>query len=73
MTSNSYLQITIYVITLLALAKPLGWYMARIYEGEPVGLNRLLAPVETVIYRLSGVNPERGDALDGLRHRFAGI
>ena len=32
--------------------------MARVYEGESVGLNRLLAPVERLIYRLSGVNPE---------------
>ena len=32
--------------------------MARVYEGESVGLNRLLAPVEKLIYRLSGVNPE---------------
>ena len=58
MTSNSYFQIIVYVVTLLALAKPLGWYMARVYEGESVGLNRLLAPVETLIYRLSGVNPK---------------
>jgi K+-transporting ATPase ATPase A chain len=58
MTSNSYVQILFYVVTLIALAKPLGWYMARVYEGESVGLNRLLAPIERVIYRLSGVNPE---------------
>jgi K+-transporting ATPase ATPase A chain len=58
MTSNSYFQIIAYVVTLLALAKPLGWYMARVYEDESVGLNRLLAPVETLIYRLSGVNPK---------------
>ena len=58
MTSNSYVQILFYVVTLIALAKPLGWYMARVYEGESVGLNRLLAPVERLIYRLCGVNPE---------------
>jgi potassium-transporting ATPase potassium-binding subunit len=58
MTSNSYFQITIYIMTLLVLAKPLGWYMAKVYEGEPVGLNRLLAPVERLIYRLSGVSPK---------------
>ena len=58
MTSNSYFQILFYVVTLIALAKPLGWYMARVYEGESVGLNRLLAPVERLIYRLSGVNPK---------------
>ena len=59
MTSNSFLQITFYVVTLLALAKPLGWYMALVYEDEPAGLNRLLAPVERLIYRLSGVNPKQ--------------
>ncbi len=58
MTSNSYFQIIVYIVTLLALAKPLGWYMAKIYEGEPVGLNRLLAPIERLMYRLSGVNPK---------------
>lgn len=58
MTSNSYFQITIYILTLLVLAKPLGWYMAKVYEGEPVGLNRLVAPVESLIYRLSGVRPK---------------
>jgi len=56
MTSNGYIQIAFYVITLLALAKPLGWYMARIYEDKPAGLNRWLAPVEKLIYRISGVN-----------------
>ncbi|MFZ2449539.1 MAG: potassium-transporting ATPase subunit KdpA [Methylovulum miyakonense] len=59
MTNNSFFQITLYVITLLALAKPLGWYMARVYEDEPVWLNRWLAPFEALIYRLSGVNPKQ--------------
>lgn len=58
MTSNSFFQITLYMVTLLALVKPLGWYMARVYENKPVGLNRLLAPVEKLLYRLSGINPE---------------
>jgi len=59
MTMNGFLQISFYVVTLLVLAKPLGWYMARIYEDEPAGLNRLLAPVEKLIYRISGVNPKQ--------------
>lgn len=58
MTSNSIFQITFYVAALLALVKPLGWYMAKVYENEPVVLNRLLLPVETLIYRVSGVNPK---------------
>ena len=60
MTSNSFFQITILCgYPADRLAKPLGWYMARVYEGESVGLNRLLAPVERLIYRLSGVNPKQ--------------
>ncbi|TAL42264.1 MAG: potassium-transporting ATPase subunit KdpA [Methylovulum sp.] len=77
MTSNGFFQITLYVVTLLALAKPLGWYMARIYEGEPAGLNRLFAPVETLIYRLSGVDPKEemrwtGYAIDFLVFNLLG-
>jgi K+-transporting ATPase ATPase A chain len=56
MTGNSFLQIVLYLITLLALVKPLGWYMAQIYEDKPAGLNRWLAPVENWIYRLSGID-----------------
>lgn len=59
MTSNSYFQIICYIATLMLLVKPLGWYMAKVYEDESVGLNRLLAPVETMLYRLSGVNPKQ--------------
>ncbi|MEY3289054.1 MAG: hypothetical protein RLZZ419_1296 [Pseudomonadota bacterium] len=58
MTNNSFFQIAFYIVTLLVLVKPLGWYMARVYEDQSVGLNRLLAPVETLLYRLSGVNPK---------------
>ncbi len=56
MTGNGFLQIAVYVAALLALAKPLGGYMARIYQDEPAGLNRWLKSLENWIYRLSGVN-----------------
>jgi potassium-transporting ATPase potassium-binding subunit len=55
MTTNGFLQIGLYLIALVALVKPLGWYMARVYEGQSVGLNRLLSPVERGIYRLCGI------------------
>ncbi len=58
MTANGYLQLGLYLIVLLALAKPLGAYMARVYEGRPFGLDRLLGPLERWIYRLSGVHAE---------------
>jgi potassium-transporting ATPase potassium-binding subunit len=57
MTANAYLQLAFYVIVLIALAKPLGTYMARIYEGEPAVLNRAGAPLERLIYRLCGIDP----------------
>jgi K+-transporting ATPase ATPase A chain len=59
MTENGLLQITFYIAALLLLARPLGIYMARIYENRPVFLNRLLASLEAGLYRLSGVDPEQ--------------
>lgn len=42
MTAQSFLQIMLYLLVLLALVKPLGAYMARIYQGQPAGFeNRL--------------------------------
>ena len=58
MTANGVFQLVLYVGVLLALAKPLGAYMARVYEGRPFGLDRVLGPVERLIYRLSGVRPD---------------
>jgi K+-transporting ATPase ATPase A chain len=57
MTANGYLQLAFYVVVLIALAKPLGTYMANIYEGKPALLNRWGAPLERLIYRLCGVDP----------------
>jgi K+-transporting ATPase ATPase A chain len=58
MTSNGLLQIGIYLVILIALVKPLGLYMAHVYEGEHTLLSRLLSPIERFIYRLSGIRPE---------------
>jgi potassium-transporting ATPase potassium-binding subunit len=59
MTTSGFVQIGLYLILLLILVKPLGWYMARVYQGEPVGLDRVLGPVERFLYRLAGVQPEQ--------------
>jgi K+-transporting ATPase ATPase A chain len=58
MTANGVLQLLLYMAVLLALVKPLGWFMARVYQGKPCGLDRVLGPVERFIYRLAGVRPE---------------
>jgi len=58
MTANGILQIGFYLVTLLLLVKPMGWYMARIYEGKFPAFMRWLAPLENLLYRLCGIKPE---------------
>ncbi|MGE3775644.1 MAG: potassium-transporting ATPase subunit KdpA [Pirellulaceae bacterium] len=58
MTSTAIMQILFYLTVLLALVKPLGWYMASVYRGEPCGLDRLLRPLESVLYRLAGTRSD---------------
>jgi K+-transporting ATPase ATPase A chain len=58
MTGNDILQIVLYFGVLLLLAGPLGIYMARVYEGQPCGLDRLLGPVERLFYRICGIGPD---------------
>ncbi|HXJ35985.1 MAG TPA: potassium-transporting ATPase subunit KdpA [Candidatus Eisenbacteria bacterium] len=60
MTANAFLQLGLYLVVLLALAKPLGGYMARVYEGQPTFLGPVLGPIERLIYRLCGVRPDDG-------------
>jgi potassium-transporting ATPase potassium-binding subunit len=78
MTANDVFQLILYVVVLLALAKPLGAYMARVYEGRPCGLDRVLGPLERLIYRLSGVRPDeemdwKTYAIAMLLFNFAGL
>jgi potassium-transporting ATPase potassium-binding subunit len=78
MTSNALLQIGLYLAVLLLLVKPLGSYMARVYEGEPVLIGKLLGPLERFLYRAAGVKPEtemtwKGYAVAMLLFNTAGI
>ena len=59
MRASGYLQLLAYGVILLALVKPLGAYMARIFDGQPTFLNRIAAPLEGFLYRLCGVDPAR--------------
>lgn len=59
MTEIGTLQFVLYLFALLLLVKPLGWYMAKVYEGKPLGLNRWLLPLEHLTYKVCGVEPER--------------
>ncbi len=60
MTLNDVLQVLIYLGVLLALTKPLGAYMARVYEGEPTVLDPVLGPLERFLYRAAGIRPDEG-------------
>ncbi len=57
MTVNGWIQIAIFCLAILVCVKPLGAYMARLFDGERVFLSPLLAPVERGIYRICGIDP----------------
>ena len=59
MTMNAVLQLILFLILLLLLSWPLGLYAARVYQGRPCGLDKVLGPLEHLLYRLSGVDPDR--------------
>lgn len=58
MTLFGWLQIFLYVIVLVLLVKPLGGFMARVYQGKRTFLSPVMAPVERFLYRVSGVHAD---------------
>lgn len=59
MTVIGWLQIILYCAIIVALTKPLGWYMTRVFNGEKTFLSPVLRPVEAGIYWISGVDEKR--------------
>ena len=59
MTISALLQIVFYLFVLLILVKPLGLFMARVYQRERTFLDPILRPIERWIYKLSGIDPEQ--------------
>ena len=58
MSLISWVQIVLYFLALLLLAKPLGSFMAGVYQGEHTILTPILKPVENLIYRSIGIRPD---------------
>jgi K+-transporting ATPase ATPase A chain len=58
MTSIGILQIAVFFGILLLLTKPLGLFMARLFQGERTFLHPVLRPVESLIYKLCGIREE---------------
>src|SRR5204862_5836136 len=59
MTLIGWTQIIVYCSIVVALAKPLGGYMTRVFNGERTVLSPVLRPVEILLYRVSGVDEKR--------------
>ena len=59
MSANGWIQIGLFCLAILVCVKPLGLYMARVFEGERTFLSPLLAPLERGIYRLCGTDPAK--------------
>ena len=58
MTLLNWFQLIFFLVVLLLLTKPLGTYMARVYQGERTFLHPFLQPVERLFYRVLGTKPE---------------
>ena len=59
MTANGWLQIGIYLVILLALTKPMGVFMTRVFSGQKTFLDPVLRPIERLLYRVTGVDETR--------------
>ena len=56
MTANGWFQIVLFLTLILAITKPLGVFMARVFSGERTFLDPVLRPVERLLYRVTGVD-----------------
>ncbi len=59
MSANGWLQFAIYSVILLASVRPVGTYMARVFEGERTWIDPVIRPFERLIYRLCGVKADK--------------
>jgi K+-transporting ATPase ATPase A chain len=78
MTLNGILQIAFYLAVLTLLAKPLGAFMARVYQREKTFLDPVLGPLERLIYRLTKISPDeemdwKANAVALLIFNFVGL
>jgi K+-transporting ATPase ATPase A chain len=69
MSISAGAQVVIFFATLLLVVKPVGAYMAAVYEGERTLLSSLLVPAERLLYRLLRINP--GEEMDWKRYAVA--
>jgi K+-transporting ATPase ATPase A chain len=56
MTNNGWFQILFFLLVVLALTKPLGSFMTRVFNREKTFLDPVMRPIEKLVYRLTGVD-----------------
>ena len=56
MTTNGWIQIFVFLAVILALTKPLGVFMARVFSRERTFLDPVVRPIERLLYRVTGVD-----------------
>ena len=56
MTANGWLQIVLFLALILAVTKPMGVFMTRVFNRERTFMDPVLRPIERVIYRMTGVD-----------------
>ena len=59
MTLNGWLQILLFTVIVIALAKPVGVFLTHVFSGERTFLHPVFRPTERIIYKLTGVKEER--------------
>jgi len=59
MSLNGWLQISLFIAAILLLAKPMGTYLTRVFEGRKTFLDSILVPCERLLYRATGIKPEQ--------------
>ena len=58
MTINGWIQIAIFSLIIMALTKPIGGYMTRVFNGDRTFLSAVLRPFERLIYAICGVRED---------------
>ena len=69
MTPNGWFQIALYLAVILAITKPLGAYMAKVFSREPTFFDPVVRPVERLLYRATGV--DENDEMRWTEYAFA--
>src|SRR6478752_10881966 len=59
MTANGWFQIGLYLLIILVVTKPIGVFMARVFNRERTFLDPIFRPVEKLVYRLTGIDENR--------------